>query len=332
MVRPMAVPRISQIGAGSELHPVGQDLGVPETIPPTDGPPDTDQDPAPDTPDAADTDGVRSSDDLSVPLSAEPASEPVADTDDETDGDPEPATPVGDTDGSSDEDLDTDDDDVERLTVQEAARAADKTDRTVRRWVSSGRLPAIQVEGAYLIARSDLEEFLEDLAEAEAAKPAPKRAELPSGLIPIDTVNTIIEEMSRLHRERTEAIERAARAEERERFQAERRKAAEEHLEEIKRLHDEAEAARQAALPPPPHPGPDTDDLSSDSRQDNGRLSEPVSEPVSDSDPRKRPGRVRSAWRVLWASNTQENHPHLPGSPGPVDATGADSGNGTTEV
>lgn len=169
------------------------------------------------------------------------------------------------------------------------------------------------------------------VAETEASKPAPKAPEIQTGLIPIDTVNNIIEEMSRLHRERTEAIERAARAEERERFQAERRRTAEEHLEEVQRLHREAEqareAARQADLPPPDigHGGPE---LSSDSREDGEEASVPMSATVSEAPSGKRPGRVRSAWRVLWATNPQENDPPPQGPPGQMAEHGEEGPGG----
>ena len=48
------------------------------------------------------------------------------------------------------------------LTIKEVARELEVDERTVRRWLASGELPytGYDIKGRYLIARSDLNEFV----------------------------------------------------------------------------------------------------------------------------------------------------------------------------
>ena len=46
------------------------------------------------------------------------------------------------------------------LSLQEVAQQTGMSEKTIRRWIKSGELPAIELGGRYRIARSDLQEFL----------------------------------------------------------------------------------------------------------------------------------------------------------------------------
>ena len=57
----------------------------------------------------------------------------------------------------------TDRDDFEWLTVDEITRTLKVHEETVRRWIRSGRLPAVllgSTKGGYRVKSTDLEEFL----------------------------------------------------------------------------------------------------------------------------------------------------------------------------
>jgi excisionase family DNA binding protein len=56
------------------------------------------------------------------------------------------------------------------LDVREAARVADRSSETVRRWIWSGRLDAQRRGGRLLIARHDLEALLESHASNDSAR------------------------------------------------------------------------------------------------------------------------------------------------------------------
>ncbi len=60
------------------------------------------------------------------------------------------------------------------LKLPEVARRLDVSEKTARRMVKSGSLPAVFIGGAYRISEEDLEEYLEN------AKVAPGKAEAPS--------------------------------------------------------------------------------------------------------------------------------------------------------
>ena len=50
----------------------------------------------------------------------------------------------------------------ERLTIKQVASELEVDERTVRRWIKSGQLPYVgyDIKGRYLVARSDLDEFV----------------------------------------------------------------------------------------------------------------------------------------------------------------------------
>ena len=52
-------------------------------------------------------------------------------------------------------------DDVELLTVQEVAKHLRVDEKTVRRWINRGELPAIDLGKGYRIYKSDLDAFIE---------------------------------------------------------------------------------------------------------------------------------------------------------------------------
>lgn len=50
----------------------------------------------------------------------------------------------------------------EYLSAVEAGKLLGKTDRTVRRWIASGRLNGVVVDGRYVVARSECERFVSE--------------------------------------------------------------------------------------------------------------------------------------------------------------------------
>ena len=46
------------------------------------------------------------------------------------------------------------------MTVKEVAEFVRKNDKTIRRWIKAGKLPAYRLDGSYLISRKDLDLFL----------------------------------------------------------------------------------------------------------------------------------------------------------------------------
>ncbi len=51
----------------------------------------------------------------------------------------------------------------ETLTIKQAARELDVDEKTIRRWIKSGQLPAeINIVGRYTISRSDLDAFVDE--------------------------------------------------------------------------------------------------------------------------------------------------------------------------
>jgi len=61
--------------------------------------------------------------------------------------------------------------DEEVLTVEEIAKSLKVNPRTVRNWIASGELPAIDIGRGYRISRSDFEAF------KERRRARPKRQE-----------------------------------------------------------------------------------------------------------------------------------------------------------
>ena len=61
------------------------------------------------------------------------------------------------------------DDGVEVLDVREAARLADRSPETIRRWVWAGRLPARKRGNRLLLARADVEAIIAGDATTKAA-------------------------------------------------------------------------------------------------------------------------------------------------------------------
>ncbi len=51
--------------------------------------------------------------------------------------------------------------DDELLTLQDVARQLSVNEKTIRRWIQSGELPAIEIARKYRIRRSDLQIFLD---------------------------------------------------------------------------------------------------------------------------------------------------------------------------
>jgi excisionase family DNA binding protein len=49
----------------------------------------------------------------------------------------------------------------EYLTIKDIAQQLKMDEKTIRRWVKDGKLPAISLGGKYRIARSDLNAFLD---------------------------------------------------------------------------------------------------------------------------------------------------------------------------
>jgi molybdopterin-binding protein len=60
---------------------------------------------------------------------------------------------------------------VATFRIREAARLLGVSDDTVRRWVETGRLPAVPGEGPLAVAGADLARFAEELAAAAPAVP-----------------------------------------------------------------------------------------------------------------------------------------------------------------
>lgn len=127
------------------------------------------------------------------------------------------------------------------LTVREAARLVGRTDRTVRRWIEKGDLPAVPVDGRMMVKTSDMAG-----RESDIVSTAPKTdGGGPSGLIPVSELAELFARLAEAQRDTVVATERAGRAEEREGFQSERRSEVE---AERDRLRDElADAQRRLA-------------------------------------------------------------------------------------
>ncbi len=56
---------------------------------------------------------------------------------------------------------------VEKLTIKQIAQELGVDERTVRRWIANGELPYVgfDIRGRYLIARTDLDEFVRKRTE-----------------------------------------------------------------------------------------------------------------------------------------------------------------------
>lgn len=56
---------------------------------------------------------------------------------------------------------------VEKLTIKQVAQELGVDERTVRRWIANGELPYVgfDIRGRYLIARTDLDEFVRKRTE-----------------------------------------------------------------------------------------------------------------------------------------------------------------------
>ncbi len=70
-----------------------------------------------------------------------------------------------------DDDRTLDVDTVEGLSVLEAAAATGVSEKTIRRWIVSGRLPAVKLGGQYRIARAELERARSERAGPGGAPP-----------------------------------------------------------------------------------------------------------------------------------------------------------------
>ena len=46
------------------------------------------------------------------------------------------------------------------MTVKEVGELVRRDDKTIRRWIKAGKLPAYRLDGSYLISRKDLDLFL----------------------------------------------------------------------------------------------------------------------------------------------------------------------------
>ncbi len=57
--------------------------------------------------------------------------------------------------------------DEQKITIKQAARELEVDERTVRRWIKSGKLKhaGYDIRGRYLIARADLDEFVKRRTE-----------------------------------------------------------------------------------------------------------------------------------------------------------------------
>ncbi len=63
------------------------------------------------------------------------------------------------------------------LSVRDVAERARTSDRTVRRWIAEGKLPATRTADGWTVAESDLTGLLDGRTSAEIAQPtAEKRA------------------------------------------------------------------------------------------------------------------------------------------------------------
>ena len=58
------------------------------------------------------------------------------------------------------------------MSIREAAARADVTEKTVRRWIKSGRLHALKLGGQYRITVADLERAM-DMPDVSSIRPAP---------------------------------------------------------------------------------------------------------------------------------------------------------------
>jgi len=62
---------------------------------------------------------------------------------------------------------------VEKLTIKQVAQELGVDERTVRRWIANGELPYVgfDIRGRYLIARTDLDEFVRKRTEKREPEP-----------------------------------------------------------------------------------------------------------------------------------------------------------------
>jgi excisionase family DNA binding protein len=66
---------------------------------------------------------------------------------------------------------------VQEVSVREAARIAHRSEETIRRWIWSGRLPAIKRGASYRIDVVHLERVMIELDAQEAGHGAPTRSQ-----------------------------------------------------------------------------------------------------------------------------------------------------------
>jgi excisionase family DNA binding protein len=62
---------------------------------------------------------------------------------------------------------------VDKLTIKQVAQELGVDERTVRRWIANGELPYVgfDIRGRYLIARTDLDEFVRKRTEKREPEP-----------------------------------------------------------------------------------------------------------------------------------------------------------------
>jgi excisionase family DNA binding protein len=73
------------------------------------------------------------------------------------------------------------------LTVRQVARACNRTEETVRRWIWSGKLPAKKLGNQLFVERDDLARFRGEVVLAAEASPAYGTEKLPYTPLPYDT-------------------------------------------------------------------------------------------------------------------------------------------------
>jgi excisionase family DNA binding protein len=162
----------------------------------------------------------------------------------------------------------------ELIPVREAAKVAGKTDRTVRRWISDGLLPAETIDGQYMVKRSDVTALTTDTSDRTSAD---EPAEQGAAMVPISALSDVLQQMANAQSDAMALASRAGAAEARSEMEAARRAEVEadkqrveaELAETRERLREaeaqvtahvaieQARAEALAQLPAPPEPAPE---------------------------------------------------------------------------
>jgi len=130
---------------------------------------------------------------------------------------------------------------IDLITVKAAAELLGRTDRTVRRWINDSALQGHMVDGQWMVSEADVSALVQDTSD-RTSDPEPVTA-----MVPIEALGVLMAELANASRDRARDAERAGRAEERERFQTDRRRETEAELERIRQELRDAVRQRDVA-------------------------------------------------------------------------------------